>query len=261
MNTNRSHLILASLLLIIVVAACAFSPAAANPPGNILLGLTPSAGGGCANAYFPTSSGTTWSYSSRGSVLGDYTFTRTVADVSATGFTMNDLTSLAAGTSSSVKWNCQNGNLAALDAGAASLNVASTAVKITSTSVTADGYNIPNTFAAGTAWAEKVTVLGTVTSGNRSMDSQIVSALKCTAGAGAESVKVPAGAFDAVKASCTETIGVSAMVQATPMPAGVASTLDITNWYAKGVGLVKSVRVNNTTGNTTTIELTSYKIQ
>jgi len=30
--------------------------------------------------------------------LGDYTFTRTVADVSDSGFTMNDLTSLAAGT-------------------------------------------------------------------------------------------------------------------------------------------------------------------
>jgi hypothetical protein len=54
---------------------------------------------------------------------------------------------------------------------------------------------------------------------------------------------------------------VSELVQATPVPAGVPSSLDITNWYAKGVGLVKSVRVNNSTGNTTTIVLTQYKIQ
>jgi hypothetical protein len=72
---------------------------------------------------------------------------------------------------------------------------------------------------------------------------------------------VAAGKFDTVKASCTETIGVSELVKATPVPAGAPSNLDITNWYAKGVGLVKSVRVNNTTGNTTTVELTQYKIQ
>ena len=75
------------------------------------------------------------------------------------------------------------------------------------------------------------------------------------------SITVPAGTFDTVKASCTETIGIAELVQATPIPAGATSDLDITDWYARGVGLVKSVRVNNTTGNTTTIELTQYKIQ
>jgi hypothetical protein len=262
MNSKRFQLIAGSLLLIFVVAACSFSSAntpAASTGGPAAASNLP-ASGGCANAYFPTSSGSSWSYSSRGSVLGDYTFTRTVADVSDSGFTMNDLTSLAAGTSSAVKWNCQNGNLAALDSGAGSLSVSSSNVKITSTSVTADGYNVPNTFNAGTTWAEKVTVIGKVESGNQTMDSQIVSDLNCSA-AGAESITVAAGKFDTVKATCTETIGVSELVQATPVPAGVPSSLDITNWYAKGVGLVKSVRVNNTTGNTTTIVLTQYKIQ
>jgi hypothetical protein len=267
MNPRRSQLIVGSLLLIFVVAACSFStaskpaantgaPAAAtNPPAT-----NPPASGGCTNAYFPTTSGSNWSYSSRGSVLGDYTFTRTEADVSDSAFTMNDLTSLGGGTSSSVKWNCQNGNLAALDSGAASLSVSTSNVKITSTSVTADGYNVPNTFVAGTTWAEKVTVIGAVQSGTRSLNSQIVSNLNCSA-AGSESITVAAGKFDTVKASCTETIGVSELVKATPVPAGAPSNLDITNWYAKGVGLVKSVRVNNTTGNTTTVELTQYKIQ
>ena len=53
----------------------------------------------------------------------------------------------------------------------------------------------------------------------------------------------------------------SEIVKATPIPAGVPSNLDITNWYAKGVGLVKSVRVNNSAGGTTTVELTQYTIK
>jgi hypothetical protein len=271
MNSRRSHLIIGSLLLIFVVAACSFSSAsqpvantanplatpapATNPPATI-----PPASGGCTNAYFPTSSGSTWSYSSAGSALGPYTYTSTVSDVSDTGFTVNDLTTLGTGTSSSVKWNCQNGNLAALDSGAGSLSVSTSKVKITSTSITADGYNVPNSFAPGTTWSENVTVIGTVQTGTRTLDSQIAATLNCTA-AGAESITVPAGTFDTVKATCTETIGVSEIVQATPIPAGSPSTLDITDWYAKGVGLVKSVRVNNTAGSTTTVELTKYSIQ
>ena len=277
MNSPRSHLVIGSLLLIIVVVACSLSPAssstkstsipaaATNPPASAATATNPpvsasAGGGGCTNAYFPTSSGSTWSYSSRGSVLGPYTYTSTVADVSDTGFTVNDLTSLGGGTSSLVKWNCQDGNLAALDSGSDSLSVSTSKVKITSTSITADGYNVPNTFAAGTTWTEKVTVIGTVQSGTRTMDSQIAATLNCSA-AGAESITVPAGTFDTVKSSCTETIGVSEIVKATPIPAGVPSNLDITNWYAKGVGLVKSVRVNNSAGGTTTVELTQYTIK
>jgi hypothetical protein len=261
MNSPRSHLILGSLLLIFVVAACSLSgtPATSNPPVAPAPPTNPPASGGCANAYFPISVGSTWTYSSQGSVLGPYTYTSSVADVSDTGFTINMLSSLASGSSSSVKWNCQNGNLAALDAGAGSLSVSSSKVKITSTSVTADGYNVPNTFAPGTTWSEKVTVIGTVQTGARTLDSQIAANLNCTA-AGAESITVAAGTFDTVKAICTETIGISEIVQATPIPAGVPSTLDITDWYAKGVGLVKSVRINNAAGSTTTVELTKYSI-
>jgi hypothetical protein len=36
--------------------------------------------------------------------------------------------------------------------------------------------------------------------------------------------------------------------------------VSITNWYAKGVGLLKSVRVSSV-GGTATIVLTQYKIQ
>ena len=130
MNSRRSQLIVGSLLLIFVVAACSFS-SAGKPGANTggpAAAANPPASGGCTNAYYPTSSGTSWSYSSRGSVLGPYTYTSTVADVSDGGFTVNNLSSLGGGTSSSVKWNCQNGNLAALDAGAGSLSVSTSPI-------------------------------------------------------------------------------------------------------------------------------------
>ena len=271
MNSRRFYLIVSSLLLLAFMAACGASPAgsstkysATNPPISATTATHPpvsasSGMGGCTNAYFPVSSGNSWSYSSSGGVLGPYTYTRTVTDASDAGFTTSNLSSLGTGTTANTKWKCKDGRLAALEAGSNSLNVSTSNVKITSTSITADGYNIPNTFDTGTTWSEKVTVNDTVQSSGRSLDSRIDSKVDCSA-AGSESVSVPAGTFDAVKVTCTETVAVSELVHATPVPAGVPSTLDITNWYAKGVGLVKSVRVSSA-GGTATIVLTQYKVQ
>ena len=269
MNSRRFQLILSSLLLFAVVAACALSPAGsstqsagANPPLAAVTAANPpvsTAKGACVNAYFPVSPGNSWSYTSTGGTLGAYTYTRTVSDVGDAGFTTSDLYSLGSGTSSDVKWKCQDGKLAALDAGSSSLSVLTSKVKLTSTSITAEGYNIPDNFDNGTTWSEKVTINGTVQTGTRILDARIDSRVDCSA-AGTESVTVPAGTFDAVKVTCTDTIAISELVKSTPVPAGAPSTLDITNWYAKGVGLVKSVRASSV-GGTATIVLTQYKIQ
>jgi hypothetical protein len=130
---------------------------------------------------------------------------------------------------------------------------------MTSTSITADGYNIPNNFNNGNTWAEKVTVDGTVQSGTNSANSQIVSNVNCSA-VGNESVTVPAGTFDTVKATCNQTLQVSFLMQGTPTPAGASDTVSITDWYAKGVGLVKSIRASSLS-STETIVLTQYKVQ
>jgi hypothetical protein len=265
MNPRRFQIIVSCLVLFVVVAACSLSPAssttatatsqpaATNPP------VSASTGAGCSNAYFPVSVGTNWAYASSGSTLGAYTYTWTVADVSNAGFTTNN--QYSTGVSASIKWNCQNGNLAALDAGSTSLSVtnSSSTFKMTSNSITADGYNIPNTFDNGTTWSEKVTVDGTVQSGTHSVNSQIVSNVSCSA-TGTDSVTVPAGTFDTVKATCNQTLGVSFLQQGTPVPAGAPDTVSITDWYAKGVGLVKSVRASSLSG-TETIVLTQYKVQ
>lgn len=265
MYARRFQLIVSCLILFAVVAACSLSPtsttagSSAAPAGATSQPVSGSSSGGCSNAYFPVSDGTNWAYSSTGSTLGAYTYTWTVADIGNAGFTTND--QYSTGVNAAIKWNCQNGNLAALDAGSTSLSVTNTSstFKMTSTSITADGYNIPNSFDNGTTWSEKVTVDGAVNSGTKSVNSQIVSDVNCSA-AGSKSVTVPAGTFDAAKATCSQTLQVSFLMQGTPQPVGAPDTVSITDWYAKGVGLVKSVRASSLSG-TETIVLTQYKIQ
>ena len=264
MISHHSPLIICSLILIVILAACAQSPTAL-PSGNIGSSaaatsqpVNASSGGGCSNAYFPTSIGTNWSYSSSGSPLGDYTYTWKVTDLSDKGFSTDD--QYSTGVNATIKWNCQNGNLAALNGGSNSLTLSTSKVKMTSDSVTAQGYNIPANFDTGASWSEKVSVDGTVaTSATKTVKTQIVTNLNCST-AGTDSITVPAGKFDTVKVSCSQTVSVSALLQGTPVPAGAPVTVNITNWYAKGVGLVQSIRNGGTIG-TETIVLTQYKVK
>ena len=296
MNTKHLHLIVSNILLIFILAACGPAstastastpsgitgatavvpentavptisvptPAAAVPATSVptpaaaapTTAASTSASGGCANAYFPVASGASWSYSSTGSGIGDYTYTHTITTVSDTGFTTNY--QFSTGVNSTVKWNCQDGNLAALDAGAESFTMSTSKVKMTSNSVTADGYNIPATFDTGKTWSENVTVDGTVqASATQTVNSQIVSQISCTA-AGADTITVPAGKFDTVKATCTKKVVVSAIVQGKAQPLNTNQE-NITYWYAKGVGFVQSVATGGSDNET--IVLTQYKLQ
>lgn len=261
---SRHHLFFFSILLLIaLLVSCTTSPASlasgsiatqaveTAQPGN------PSSNGGCSNAYFPTSLGTSWSYSSSGNPLGAYTFTWTVAGLNEQGLTTND--QYSTGVHAIIKWTCNNGNLAALNGGSNSLSLTTSKVSMKSNSITAEGYNIPANFDAGNSWSEKVIVDGTViNNAAKTVTTQIVTQLNCSV-AGTDSITVPAGKFDTVKASCTETVSVSALMQGTAVPAGAPVTIHVTNWYAKGVGLVQSVRKGGTTG-AETISLTHYEV-
>lgn len=287
MNKKQLQILSSCMLIFLVLSACSLtslgaktSPGLSNVPKNIkvpastaaakvatAIGPTatqmsaaqPSAispNNGCANAYFPHPTGASWSYASSGGERGNYTYQESVTAQSAAGFTTQD--SASTGVSFSFEWKCQNGNLAALDAGAGSFSMTASAIKMTSDSVTADGYNIPASYAPGSSWAENITVNGTVSNGaGKTEKSQIVSHLTCTS-AGTDSISVPAGNFNTVKANCTRQVIVSAIVQGNPVQLA-ANTETITFWYAKGVGFVKSVATGGT--NNETVVLTAYKIK
>ena len=226
------------------------TPAAVSPTATSIA----SSSGGCTNAYFPVSTVATWSYSSSGGYKGDYTYIRTMADVSDTGFTTSD--QYSTGVKWTAKWNCQNGNLAALDAGPESLILATSDYTITSSSVTATGYSIPATFNNGNTWSEEITIIGSVVnSAGKTINGQIVVNLDCTA-AGTDTITVPAGKFDTVTATCSKKVDVSSTNNGKTTQLGTNQE-EITDWYAKSVGFVKSVATGGS--NNETIVLTKYK--
>ena len=102
-----------------------------------------------------------------------------------------------------------------------------------------------------------MTVTGLVESSGKQVTSQILNQLSCSAG-GADTVTVPAGTFHTVKATCSKNIVVSAIVQGDTIKLS-SNQENITSWYTKGVGFVKSVATGGS--NNETIVLTEYKIQ
>jgi len=127
MGTRRLHFNVSSILLVVILAACGSpstvvptstpikvaGPTETLPVTSTLLVTSPAAptqpvSGGCTNAYFPLSSGATWSYANTGSLAGDYAYTRTLSGLSDTGFTINDAFS---GVTRTVTWSCDSGNL------------------------------------------------------------------------------------------------------------------------------------------------------
>jgi hypothetical protein len=261
MNPRRLHLSVSSILLIVALAACALSPtiAPSGSAGSTAASPTETTGssaasGGCTNPYYPVPSGASWSYASSGGNLGAYTYTRMITASNDTGFTSSD--QFSSGVSYVIKWNCQDGNLAALDAGSRSFSMATSKVKMTSDSITSDGYDIPASFETGKAWTDKVTVSGTVESNGKKETSQILNQSSCTAG-GADTITVPAGTFSTVKATCSKNVVVSAIIQGKSTQLG-ANQESITSWYSQGVGFVKSVATGGS--NNETIVLTQYKM-
>jgi hypothetical protein len=259
MKPNRVKLVISLALFAVMLAACGKSPA--GTAAAIISGSTAAptinnvASGACTNAYYPNAVGDNWTFSSTGSGIGSYTYTEAVTKSGDAGFTTSY--QFSTGVNSTIDWNCKDGNLSALDAGAASFSMSTSKVQMTSNSATADGYNIPATFAPGETWSEDVTVDGTVTENGttKSIDSQITNNLSCT-GDDSESVTVPAGTFTTAKATCTKKVVISYTVSGKTQQVG-SNQETIDYWYAKGVGFVKSVASGGSDNET--IVLTQYK--
>ena len=247
------HALLArvTMLLIVVLTACA--PAAGVPSASV---SSSAAGDSCVNAYYPISAKASWSYSSTGNPsMGAYTFSRTIAAQNNAGFTSSD--QYSTGVKWTVEWTCKDGNLTAMDTGPGTASMTTSRVNMSNNSVTAEGYSIPASFEADKTWSESVSIRGPVNSnGKQVASSQIDARITCHFG-GSETLTVPAGKFDTVIAICSKNVVVSAVSQGTRMQLG-ANHENITYWYAKGVGLVKSVASGGTDNET--VVLTTYQM-
>jgi hypothetical protein len=229
---------------------------AAKPAAGSTTAVVPSSGSSaCTNAFFPVSAGATWTYASTGSIAGNYTFVRTLSDLGAANFTVND--AFNAGVTRTVKWTCNSGNLTSLDTGSGNASVTAKSMTMKVDSVNATGYSIPAALDSAKTWSESLTLNGTMTLNGASQGTSVnVTQIDCTAN-GPESVTVTAGTFDAAKDTCQVVSSVTVTM------AGIATepikiTQTEVQWYARGVGLVKSQNSGDM-GNEN-VELTKYSI-
>ena len=275
MNMNRKFFLLVISVVVLSLLAC--SPSAnpgsvpTQPPaatGNVPPPATdtqtvieaptetpvaPPEVQACDNPYMPVVAGATWNYKLTGPISD--TFTHSILSVENNSFVEQDV--FNTGVTRQGTWNCDNGNLIALDPPSGTSANVSTENNVSVDFETKDlsGVTIPATINAGDTWSQSLTLEGTQTINGTSFPASNQMTNDCKA-IGMESVTVEAGTFDAMRVECQTAMNISITMGDAP----VQSTLNITgtNWYVEGVGLVKTLTTGM--GLDSTTELVSYNL-
>ncbi len=214
----------------------------------------------CANALFPVKKGAIWTYTNTSSALGSSSFTTTITDVRADGFTM--ATQLDQNNPTQ-EWTCNPDGLVALSFGsdASVLDFTTEGISGDLAASNVSGVTIPANVQPGVKWPYNMDVSGhiTQTSNNISADANgtVSTALQAV---GTESVTVPAGTFQTTKIQATSTINVTTSFRGLGIPLSFA--VNSTIWFAPGVGWVKAEESSSIAGTnySATTELQSYNI-
>lgn len=262
MKLNKLTTFIAAAALLLSMLACTLGSStpqtnATQPAGVESTEVTPESSantttGACVNPYLPVVVGATWNYKLTGQVPD--TFTRSIIAADAGSFTDQDV--FGTGVTRQGKWNCENGNLTALNppsGDSASVNSENVSVDFQTTELT--GATLPGTINAGDTWTQTTTLEGTETINGSQMPAKNQFSNTCTA-VGVESVTVEAGTFDALRVECQTTMNITITMNDNPIETTV--TFNATNWYAEKIGLLKTVSTGE--GLDSTVELTSYNI-
>ena len=254
MNWKSGKKIFTALCMLILFTACGSnSTGGDSTPGGSRLPVE----GACANEFFPAVQGAAWTYESKGSPAGNYTFTDTISAVRSDGFT---LTSKYGNDLRPEDWSCTEAGLVALRLGGpATTTLKSQDMNFEFQFKNVQGLSIPVQINPGDVWTKslefdgKMEIAGEPASaaGNSQAEYKAI---------GIEEVRVPAGTFQALKVQSENNIVFTIQVQGISVPVSFSGTYDY--WFAKGVGWVKAEGKGNVTGIsfTETIELQSYKI-
>jgi hypothetical protein len=271
MKTLRLSLLIFNCLLMLALAACNLPNSPSQPkatqanqtqPPDQPTGVataqndptvqpTKASTSACANTYYPSILGATWTYATTSTMAPSSVSTRTIEKVSPTGFTTNDASS---DVQVKVLWSCKDGNLTMLNgATIAAKNMFANAVTANST-----GYLIPADITAGGTWSETLNILTSGTAGKTTtVEQKNDTKIDCTSN-GKESVQVKAGKFDAVKVTCLFDVTTTTDFNGqSGSGKPVNNQMTFTYWYAAGVGIVKSDETGDISG---TAELISYSI-
>ena len=209
--------------------------------------------GACDNPYLPVVAGATWNYNLTGTVSD--TFTHTILSVESDSFIEQD--QFGTGVTRQGQWQCENGNLTALNpTGGSSATVSTEGVSVQFETTAFSGITMPATINPGDTWSQSLTLEGTQTIAGTSYAASNEFTNDCTA-IGNESVTVPAGTFDALRVECQTNMNISVALDPNNP---ISSPLSSTNisWYAEDIGMVKTSTTG--AGIESTIELVSYNI-
>lgn len=216
----------------------------------LLAGSDPS--GVCANPLLPVKVGATWNYKLTGP-LAD-TFTRSILSVDGSSFTDQDV--FGAGVTRQGKWNCDNGNLIALNpSSGASASVTATNMEVDFQTTEFSGVTLPAAVHAGDTWSQTATLEGVESINGTDIPAKNQFMNTCTA-IGPESVTVEAGTFEATRFDCQTDINITITMNGQDVQAPLKFTSS--NWYVENIGMVKTLVVGD--GLDSTIELVSYNI-
>jgi hypothetical protein len=233
---------MAPILLLAILACSLATPAAGPATGNTPGQETPaaeapaSASGPCANPLYPVVKGATWTYSTTGGPTGSTSYTDTITDVRADGFT---LTSQFDKLTRTQEWACKPEGLLALQMGGQSAGLSSGGMQGQFTTNKAEGVTYPSKpVAAGDEWSYALDYQGQIEMQGGTQATAAGTADFHFKALGTESVSVPAGTFEAMKVQVDTTLKMQVSTQGIQVPVDLTDTTIA--WYAPGVGMVKS---------------------
>jgi hypothetical protein len=259
MKTNKIPSLLITGILVLSILGCGANPQVTSAPTEAPTISVPTAeaptgnsSGACANPYLPVIVGATWNYKLTGAVSD--TFTRSILSLDAGTFTDQDV--FGNGISRQSQWNCDNGNLTALNpSGGVSSSVNTENVTVNFETTELSGITLPAAINPGDTWSQTATLEGTQVINGVEIPAKNQFTANCTA-VGIETVTVEAGTFDAMHFDCPVTMNITITMQDAPIEHAI--TFNSSNWHAQDIGLIKTVTTGE--GLNSTIELVSFTI-
>lgn len=217
----------------------------------------PSGAGNCANPLFPVVRDASWAYVVTGGPSGPVTYTSTVHSVDDAGF---GLVQVVGSVTVTQHWSCADSGLVALDFSGPAASLVAGGTQASLTTVSQTGVTLPKSIAPGDSWAQTFQVEGTQTLPDGTTGKTKGMASYQSNAIGFEDVTVGAGAFHAMRVDGVMSLDLSVEMNGISAPVNLSA--NVTNWYAPGVGLVKTTQIGTMMGIPLNIEngLTDYSI-
>lgn len=207
----------------------------------------------CGNPYYPFKPGLAVAYgvTPPASTVGSSDYVLRVVSVSGTTATIR--AEMAGGAAADMTADCASGSVALK--GSSGLGAAMEGLQFKTTVLSSSGTYMPSDVAAGVTWSNEEKIKMEVTGGPGAiagMGPITLTTKEDSKAIGEESVTVPAGTYTAMKVELKRTTTSEISGSSVKIPPSTATS---TEWWVKGIGMVKTVTKDG--GATSTVEAKS----